>query len=64
MREVFDLEDVEGIPEGPKETVSDTTLKALFSQLDRKDLDDLVEFFHVDFFVYRYSPEKFYQMLK
>ncbi len=64
LQEAFDLEDVE-LPEMPPEhqVVSDSSLKALYGQLSQGDLEELVELFHVDMHAFRYSPEKFQEMV-
>jgi hypothetical protein len=59
LRDIFGLEDFDF----EEETIADSSLKAAFSQLNKQDLDDLVEHYRIDLEMYRYSPEEFYSII-
>ena len=61
LQEVFGLDDLD-LP--TVEVITDVSLKNLYSQLEKVDLDDLCDLYHVDLDMFQYSPEKFYSIVK
>ena len=61
LQEVFGLDDLD-LP--TVEVITDVSLKNLYSQLERVDLDELTDLYHIDLHMFQYSPEKIYSIVK
>lgn len=61
LQETLGLEDID-VPKS--DDVSDTTLKMMYSQITKDDLDALCDIYRIDMEMYQYSPEKFYSIVK
>ena len=62
LQEVFGLEEVD-FPSDKVQRISDSTLRALYSQLSKDELLELVDLYHVDLEMFQYSPQKFLAMM-
>ncbi|TRY63243.1 hypothetical protein TCAL_03564 [Tigriopus californicus] len=61
LQEIVGLEDIDA----PKaDAVSDTTLKMMYSQITKDDLDGLCDIYRVDMEMYQFSPAKFYSIVQ
>ncbi|CAM6055076.1 unnamed protein product [Sphagnum tenellum] len=59
LQEIFGLEELD-FPVNSIDSVPESMLKVLYSQLSAQEVDDLADFYHVDFQTYQYSPKNFY----